>query len=97
MHSSILAWRVPWTEEPGGLQSRRSHGVSQGSSNLAHMHAHYSHPDTPRFPGDWPSTGIKYPSPDSKPLKSQCALQQLCIPTVPYNHCCLVMYTLMMT
>ena len=20
-HSSILAWRVPWTEEPGGLQS----------------------------------------------------------------------------
>ena len=21
-HSSILAWRIPWTEEPGGLQSR---------------------------------------------------------------------------
>ena len=21
MHSSILAWRIPWTEEPGGLQS----------------------------------------------------------------------------
>ena len=20
-HSSILAWRMPWTEEPGGLQS----------------------------------------------------------------------------
>ena len=20
-HSSILAWRTPWTEEPGGLQS----------------------------------------------------------------------------
>ena len=20
-HSSILAWRLPWTEEPGGLQS----------------------------------------------------------------------------
>ena len=20
-HSSILAWRIPWTEEPGGLQS----------------------------------------------------------------------------
>ena len=26
-HSSILAWRIPWTEEPGGLQSMRLHGV----------------------------------------------------------------------
>ena len=26
-HSSILAWELPWTEEPGGLQSMRSHGV----------------------------------------------------------------------
>ena len=23
-HSSILAWRIPWTEEPGGLQSTES-------------------------------------------------------------------------
>ena len=23
-HSRILAWRIPWTEEPGGLQSMRS-------------------------------------------------------------------------
>ena len=23
-HSSVLAWRTPWTEEPGGLQSMRS-------------------------------------------------------------------------
>ena len=22
-HSSILAWRIPWTEEPGGLQSMK--------------------------------------------------------------------------
>ena len=26
-HSSILAWRIPWTEEPGGLQSTRSQRV----------------------------------------------------------------------
>ena len=26
-HSSILAWRIPWTEEPGRLQSRASHRV----------------------------------------------------------------------
>ena len=23
-HSSVLAWRIPWTEEPGGLQSKGS-------------------------------------------------------------------------
>ena len=26
-HSSILAWRIPWTEEPCGLQSMGSHRV----------------------------------------------------------------------
>ena len=28
-HSSILAWEIPWTEEPGGLQSTRSQTVEQ--------------------------------------------------------------------
>ena len=26
-HSSLLAWRIPWTEEPGGLQSMGLHRV----------------------------------------------------------------------
>ena len=26
-HSSILAWRIPWTEEPGGLQSTGSQRI----------------------------------------------------------------------
>ena len=26
-HSSILAWRIPWTEEPGGLPSMESQRV----------------------------------------------------------------------
>ena len=26
-HSSVLAWRIPWMEEPGGLQSMGSQGV----------------------------------------------------------------------
>ena len=30
-HSSILAWRIPWTEESGGLQSD---GVAKESDNL---------------------------------------------------------------
>ena len=32
-HSSILAWRIPWTEEPGRLQSR-GHKSQTGLSNL---------------------------------------------------------------
>ena len=28
-HCSILAWRIPWTEEPGGLQSMGSQKVGQ--------------------------------------------------------------------
>jgi len=29
-HSSILVWRIPWTEEPGGLQSMGSQRVRNG-------------------------------------------------------------------
>ena len=28
-HSSILAWRIPWSEEPGGLQSTGSQSRTQ--------------------------------------------------------------------
>ena len=34
-HSSILAWRIPWTEEPGGLPSIGSHRVEHNWSDLA--------------------------------------------------------------
>ena len=34
-HSSTLAWKVPWTEEPGGLPSVGSHRVGHDSSDLA--------------------------------------------------------------
>ena len=29
-HSSILAWEIPWTEEPGGLQSMGSQESDMG-------------------------------------------------------------------
>ena len=35
-HSSILVWRIPWTEEPGSLQFMGSHRVRHDWSNLAH-------------------------------------------------------------
>ena len=31
-HSSILAWKIPWTEEPGGLQSM---GLQRVRNDLA--------------------------------------------------------------
>ena len=34
-HSSVLAWRIPGTAEPGGLQSMESHRVGHDWSNLA--------------------------------------------------------------
>ena len=37
-HCSILAWRIPWTEEPGGLQSMGSQRVRYDWSDLARMH-----------------------------------------------------------
>ena len=36
-HSSILAWRIPWTEDPGGLQSMGSQRVRHDWSDLARM------------------------------------------------------------
>ena len=37
-HSSLLAWRIPWTEEPGGLQSLGSQREGHGWNDLAHVY-----------------------------------------------------------
>ena len=34
-HSSILAWRIPWTDEPGRLQSM---GVTKSQTQLSNLH-----------------------------------------------------------
>ena len=39
-HSSTLAWRILWTEEPGGLQSIR--GVAKSQTWLSDFHFHFS-------------------------------------------------------
>ena len=47
IHSSILAWKVPWTEEPGGLQSIGSRRVEHDWSDLTHTHTHtHTHTQT---------------------------------------------------
>ena len=37
-HSSIIAWKIPWTKNPGGLQSMGSHRVKH---DCAHTHSTY--------------------------------------------------------
>ena len=45
-HSSALAWRIPGTGEPGGLQSVGSHRVGHDGSDLAVAAATYIQWDT---------------------------------------------------
>jgi len=37
-HSSILAWEIPWTEEPGGLQFVGSQELDMTEHACTHMH-----------------------------------------------------------
>ena len=39
-HSSILAWEIPWTEKPGGLQSMGLQGVGHDGVTNTHTHTH---------------------------------------------------------
>ena len=41
-HSSILAWRIPWAEEPGGLQSIGSQRVGYDWGDWALTHIEYN-------------------------------------------------------
>ena len=53
-HSSIFAWRIPWTEEPGGLQSMVSQRV--GCDLVTQQHQQWvlwSHNETVESLKDW--------------------------------------------
>ena len=39
-HSSILAWRIPWTEEHGGLQSLKNCLKKLDTTERLSMHTH---------------------------------------------------------
>ena len=39
-HSSTLAWRIPWTEETGGLQSMGPQELAMTECTRAHAHTH---------------------------------------------------------
>ena len=39
-HSSILAWKIQWTEEPGGLQSTGSQRIRHDQAHTEHTYTH---------------------------------------------------------
>ena len=47
-HSSILAWRIPWTEERGGLQS-----MGCKESDTTEVTEHTQHSGSNAAPGAW--------------------------------------------
>ena len=49
IHSSILAWRIPWTEKSGGLQSMGSQRVGHNWATNTHTHSHTHLFRKPRF------------------------------------------------
>ena len=48
--ASILAWRIPWTGDPGGLQSMGLQRVGHDCSDLAGMHCCWDHRYTVALP-----------------------------------------------
>ena len=53
-HSCILAWEIPWTEEPGGLQSMGHDFVTEHTCNfyriITHTFTDHFHVPSPRGP-----------------------------------------------
>ena len=68
-HSSTLAWRIPWTEEPGRLQSM-GHKGSDMTGQLTHRYPHINVPVPPQL-------NLKIPSAMS--LTNDCAFKSVCL------------------
>ena len=43
-HSSILAWKIPWTEKPGGISSMGSQESDMIELTYTHTHTHTQRP-----------------------------------------------------
>ena len=59
-HSSILAWRIPWTEEPGRLQSMDFPGGSEVKVPASHGGDLGSIPGSGRSPGEGNGNPLQY-------------------------------------
>ena len=75
-HSSVLAWRIPWSEEPGGLQSMGLQRVTTQSHDWATEQHHHDRAQVPRarsgIAGATPQ-GFRGPAPSARPEVCTCA------------------------
>ena len=94
-HSSILAWRIPWTEKPGGLQSMGSQRVGhswvtkqkqQGNFNTDFMFTSVQFSHSVVSDSLWshglPHTGLPCPSPTPGACSNSCLSSWWCHPTI---------------
>ena len=65
-HSSILAWEIPWTEKPGGLQSTGPRRVGQDWANTRSTLSHHC---------VFPAPGRCLPG--SRPTVNECSIEYL--------------------
>ena len=82
IHSSILAWRIPWREESDGLWFIGSQRVGHNWSNLARTHKYHSDSEIFLF--------SSIPSPLTAPIEFwlySLALTRVCSYVFMYNHC----------
>ena len=78
-HSSVLAWRIPGTGEPGGLLSMGSHRVRQDWSNLA---------AAANFGGNYPHLGMREGSESPGRPSTFCTLLALQVILMPkFENC----------
>ena len=69
VHSSILAWRIPGTEEPVRLQSIGSQRVGHDLSDLAHTHMEIKYPESVQFSRSVVSDSLRHHGPEhARPL-----------------------------
>ena len=94
-HSSTLAWRIPWTEEPGRLQSMGSQRVGHNwvtslSFSFIHTHTHIlltllfsnSVMSNSLWPHGLQHTRLPCPSPSTRVCSSSCSLHWI----IPSSH-----------
>ena len=91
-HSSILAWRIPWTEEPGGLQSMGSQRVKWDWSHFSSVQFSRSIVSNSLQHHESLHTRPPCPSPTPGVHSNSCPLSQWCHPAisssvVPFSSC----------
>ena len=67
-HSSILAWKIPWAEEPGGLQFMGSQGVGHDLATKQQQYAEEKPVSPALSTSDARAVGFSYTSQSSVSL-----------------------------